>query len=185
MYCVLVWHRTYIWSEGLRIAARPAMWQRERRTAWLGKSPRAQTNMKNATIKDVIQAFGPGAHLFADAAWRREANGCAYADIRVCVSVIDGTGRVVARAVDAYTENILFVSYDEEDTWWHGHHGVRGSGKGGRAAAARCRELEQEDWGGTPANWFDSLDGSLLPWEDELSDGYVGGTVPLSKGHRW
>ena len=141
--------------------------------------------MKNATIKDFLQAFGPGAHLFADSLWVREARGCAFARIRVDVAVIDGRGHVVARAVDAYVEETLFVSYDEEDTWWHGHHGVRGSGKGSRAAAARCRELEQEDWGDTPVNWFDSLDGSLLPWEEELSDEYVGGLESLSKGRGW
>ena len=86
-------------------------------------------NMKNAEIKDFLQAFGPGAHLFADAGWLREANGCAFAHIRVDVSVIDGRGRVVARAFDAHVEDDFFVSYDEEDTWWRG--------EGGRAAQKR------------------------------------------------
>ena len=133
--------------------------------------------MKNAMIKDFIQAFGPGAHIFADSLWVREANGCAFARIRVDVSIVDGRGRVVARATDVYTEDILFVSYDEEDAWWRG--------EGGLAAKKRCGELDREDWGDTPAKWFESVDGSPLPWEEDFSDGYVGGNVSLSKGHKW
>ena len=133
--------------------------------------------MKNATIKDLLQAFGPGAHLFADAMWVREASGCAFARIRVDVAVVDGRGHVVARAIDAHTEDILFVSYDEEDNWWRG--------EGGRAADKRCEELDHEDWGDTPAAWFEAAEGGLLPWEDGISDGYVGGISSIHKGRGW
>ena len=142
-----------------------------------GQKPESADNMKNAMIKDFLQAFGPGAHLFADALWVREANGCAFAHIRVDVSVIDGRGRVVARAVDAHTESCLFVSYDEEDAWWRG--------EGGRAADARCAELDQEDWGDTPVSWFEATDCGLLPWEEGISDEYVGGIESLNKGRSW
>ena len=142
--------------------------------------------MKNAMIRDFLQAFGPGAHIEAAATWRREARGCAFARISVDVEIVDGRGRVAARATDAHVEETLFVGYDEEDDWWHGHQGVRGCGEGGRAAAARCRELEQEDWGDTPISWFEpSEDGTLLPWEEELSDVLVGGLSSMRKGRGW
>lgn len=131
-------------------------------------------NMKNAEIKDFLQAFGPGAHLFADAGWLREANGCAFARIRVDVSVIDGRGRVVARAFDAHVEDGFFVSYDEEDAWWRG--------EGGRAADARCCELDQEDWGDTPVDWFEATDDGL-PWEEV--DDLVSGAMSVHKGRKW
>lgn len=133
--------------------------------------------MKNDKIKDFLQAFGPGAHLFADAMWVREANGCAFARVRVDVSIVDGRGRVMARAIDAHVEDILFVSYDEEDAWWRG--------EGGRAARERCEELDKADWGDTQIRLFDADDGSLLPWEEELSDGYVGGIASIHKGRKW
>lgn len=132
-------------------------------------------NMKNDKIKDFLQAFGPGAHLFADAMWVREASGCAFARVRVDAAVVDGTGRVVARAIDAHVEDILFVGYDEEDEWWRG--------EGGRAASERCNELDREDWGDTPAEWFEATDGGLLPWEE--ADDWVGGVMSVHKGRKW
>lgn len=128
-------------------------------------------------IKEFLVAFGPGAHLVSCATWHREANGAAYAAYTVDVAVANGAGRFVARAVLQETGDPLWSSYEDEDGWWNG--------EGGTAADACCRELEQVDWGDTPVEQFESTDGSLLPWEDDYTSGFIGGVSSHRKGRKW